>query len=275
MKARSMKKIVPILLVVGLCGGMGTASFAQEHGEEGHPVEQAAVHEQYEQHAEQQTEHQVVHPAAGEFENGHGTLEAHGTAEHSEHAAGETGEHDEHATAEHGKSHGEGHVAPMITKAKLWDLLWRALNFAALVFIMVKFLARPIAAGLGGRKRQIQDELETMKEKRDEAEQEYKAFELRLAGMDDELAELVEKAKAMAEDEKTRILAEAEASAKDIRRQAEAAVQGALAHAKSKLQAEVAEQAVVMAEELIVKNLTPEDQVAITEQYLERVGAVQ
>ncbi|MCI5149579.1 MAG: ATPase, partial [Candidatus Electrothrix sp. MAN1_4] len=30
-----------------------------------------------------------------------------------------------------------------------------------------------------------------------------------------------------------------------------------------------------MAEELIVKNLTPEDQVAITEQYLERVGAVQ
>ena len=269
MKARSMKKIVPILLVVGLCGGMCTASFAQEHGEEGHPVEQAAVHEQYEQHA-------VVNPAAGTPDDGgHSAMEAHGTAEHSEHAAGETGGHDEHATAEHGESHGEGHVAPMITKAKLWDLLWRALNFAALVFIMVKFLARPIAAGLGGRKRQIQDELETMRRQRDEAEQEYKAFELRLAGMDDELAELVEKAKAMAEDEKTRILAEAEASAKDIRRQAEAAVQGALAHAKSKLQAEVAEQAVVMAEELIVKNLTPEDQVAITEQYLERVGAVQ
>jgi F-type H+-transporting ATPase subunit b len=30
-----------------------------------------------------------------------------------------------------------------------------------------------------------------------------------------------------------------------------------------------------MAEELIVKNLTSADQVAITEQYLERVGAVQ
>ncbi|MCI5124800.1 MAG: hypothetical protein D3925_10055 [Candidatus Electrothrix sp. AR5] len=252
MKSRSIKKIVPILLVVGLCGGMCTASFAQEHGEGGHPVEQAAVHEQ---HAEAGTP---------EGEHGDGALEAHGTVEHSEHAA-----------AGHGESHGEGHVAPMITKAKLWDLLWRALNFAALVFIMVKFLSKPIAAGLGGRKHQIEDELETMKEKRDEAEQAYKAFELRLAGMDDELAELVAKAQAMAEDERTRILAEAEASAKDIQRQAEAAVQGALAHAKSKLQAEIAEQAVVMAEELIVKNLTPEDQVAITEQYLERVGAVQ
>jgi hypothetical protein len=30
-----------------------------------------------------------------------------------------------------------------------------------------------------------------------------------------------------------------------------------------------------MAEELIVKNLTPEDQEKITEQYLDRVGAVQ
>ena len=114
-----------------------------------------------------------------------------------------------------------------------------------------------------------------MQDKRDEAEKAYNAFEARLAGMEDELAELVEKAKAMAEDEKTRILAEAEASAKDIRRQAEAAVQGTLAQAKSRLQEEIAEQAVVMAEELIVKNLTPEDQVAITEQYLERVGAVQ
>ena len=269
MKSRSMKKIVPILLVVGLCGGVCTASFAQEHGEEGHPVEQAAV---YEQHAEQQIEHQ--NPAAGipEGEHGNGALEAHGTAEYSEHAAGETGEHAEQAAA----GHGEGHVAPpMITKAKLWDLLWRALNFAALVFIMVKFLSKPIAAGLGGRKHQIQDELETMKEKRDEAEQAYKAFELRLAGMEGEMSQLVAKAQAMAEDERTRILAEAEASATDVRRQAEAAVQGALAHAKSQLQAEIAEQAVVMAEELIVKNLTPEDQVAITEQYLERVGAVQ
>jgi F-type H+-transporting ATPase subunit b len=248
MKSRSMKKIVPILLVVGLCGGMWAVSFAQEHGEEGHPVEQAAV---YEQHAGQQTEHQ--NPAAGTPE----------------------GEHAEQAAAGHGEGHGKSHVAPMITKAKLWDLLWRALNFAALVFIMVKFLSKPIAAGLGGRKHQIQDELETMKEKRDEAEQAYKAFELRLAGMEGEMSELVEKAKAMAEDERTRILAEAEASAKDVQRQAEAAVQGALAHAKSQLQAEIAEQAVVMAEELIVKNLTPEDQVAITEQYLERVGAVQ
>ncbi|WP_339135436.1 MAG: ATP synthase F0 subunit B [Candidatus Electrothrix sp. GW3-4] len=263
MKARSTKKIVPLLFAVGLCGGMLSPSFAQEHGEEGHPVEQAAVHEQ-------RAEQQVVHATAGEPDTGYAALEAHGGAEH---VTGGTNDHDEHA-AGHGEGDGE-HSAPMVTGAKLKDLFWRAMNFAALVFLLVKFLAQPIAVSLGGRRREIQDELETMQVRRDEAEKSYKAFESRLVSMEDEMAELVEKAKARAEDEKARILAEAEAAAKDIQRQAEAAVQGTLAQAKSSLQAEIAEQAVVMAEELIVKNLTPEDQVTITEQYLERVGAVQ
>jgi len=250
MKARRMKKIVPILFAVVLCGMAFTlSSSAQEQGE-GHPAEQAAVHEQ-EPSAEQQ--HQVAEPAVGKSEGEHG---------------------EEHAAAGHGERHGE-HSAPMLTGAKLKDLLWRALNFAALVFILVKFLARPIAVSLGGRRSQIQDELETMQKKRDEAEKAYKSFESRLAGMEGEMAAMVARAKAMAEEEKTRIIAEAETAAEDIRRQAEASVQSSLAQATKRLQAEIAEQAVVMAEELIVKNLTPEDQVAITEQYLERVGAVQ
>ncbi len=93
--------------------------------------------------------------------------------------------------------------------------------------------------------------------------------------MEEEMADVVDKALAMAEEEKNRILAKAEASAAEIKRQSKASVQDALAKAQKKLQAEVAEQAVAMAEELIVKNLTTQDQVAITEQYLERVGAVQ
>ncbi len=259
MRTQGMKKIMPLLLAVGLCGASSVIAFAGEHSAEQHPAEQAVVHDVHEQPAE--------HPAVGEADVVHSAsasmTEAHGV-----------GDDTEHVVEDHGEGHGE-HYAPMITKAKVWDLLFRAMNFAALVFLMVKFLGKPIAASLGGRRREIQDELKTMEEKRDEAEMTYTAFESRLAGMEDELVELVEKAKAMAEDEKIRILAEAEESAMDIRRQAEAAVQGALAQAKSRLQEEIAEQAVVMAEELIVKNLTSEDQVAITEQYLERVGAVQ
>jgi F-type H+-transporting ATPase subunit b len=163
----------------------------------------------------------------------------------------------------------------MITPEKLKDLFWRTANFLALVVILVKFLAKPISNGLISRRQQIKAELEELKAKRDDAKLSYKEFESRLAGMEKEMESIVEKAIALAETEKQRILDEAERAADDIKRQAEAAVQAELVDAKRRLRDEVAEQAAAMAEELIVKNLTPKDQVAITEQYLERVGAVQ
>lgn len=175
------------------------------------------------------------------------------------------------ATAE---GHGDGHGS-MLSAEKLKDLFWRTVNFLALVVILVKFGAKPIMSGLSGRQQQIREELEDLTARRDEAERSYKEFEAKLAGMEKEMELIVERAIAQAQVEKERILADAEKAADDIKRQAEAAVQAELEDAKRLLREEIAEQAAAMAEELIVKNLTPADQVAITEQYLERVGAVQ
>lgn len=174
------------------------------------------------------------------------------------------------------KSDGHGGaLASSLAPAKLKDLFWRTVNFLALVVLLVKFLAKPIGAGLSGRQQQIKEELDDLSIRRDEAEKSYKEFEAKLAGMEKEMEQVVQKAIAQAQSEKVRILADAEKAAEDIKRQAVAAVQSELEDAKRMLCAEVAEQAAAMAEELIVRNLTPADQVAITEQYLERVGAVQ
>ena len=171
--------------------------------------------------------------------------------------------------------HGEVHSSNPLSAEKLKDLFWRTVNFLALVVILVKFGAKPIMSGLGGRQQRIRAELEDLTVRRDEAEKSYKEFEAKLAGMEKEMELIVERAIAQAQVEKVRILADAEKAAEDIKRQAEAAVQAELEDAKRILREEIAEQAAAMAEELIVKNLTPADQVAITEQYLERVGAVQ
>lgn len=198
---------------------------------------------------------------------------SHGEAAHATAPATES-----HATVTHAAGgHGDAHAAHgnSLSAEKLKDLFWRTINFIALVIILVKFLAKPIASGLSGRQKQIQEELQDLEAKRDDAQAEFKAFEAKLAGMEQEMGNVVEKAIAQAENEKQRILAEAEQAAEDIKRQAEASIQGELEDAKRVLRVEVAEQAAAMAEELIVKNLTPKDQVTITEQFLERVGAVQ
>lgn len=178
------------------------------------------------------------------------------------------------ATDAHG-AEGSHATGKSITPAKLKDLFWRTVNFIALLIILIYFLAKPIGNALAGRQQQVIDELETLQEKRDAAERSYKEFESRLAGMEKEMEVVVQRAIAQAAAEKTKILADAEKAAEDIKRQAEAAVQAEIVEAKRTLRDDIADQAAAMAEELIVKNLTPADQVKITEQYLDRVGTVQ
>lgn len=205
-------------------------------------------------------------PAAGAHQEV--KADAHGAA------AGQAVVADAHGAKAEGAGHGEAHGGSL-APAKLKDLFWRTVNFLALVVILVKFGAKPVIAGLSGRQQRIREELDDLAARRDEAEKSYKEFEAKLAGMEREMELIVEKAIAQAQVEKERILADAEKAAEDIKRQAEAAVQAELEDAKRSLREEVAEQAAAMAEALIVKNLTPADQIAITEQYLERVGAVQ
>ena len=182
----------------------------------------------------------------------------------------------EHATdAAHGDDHGDGHHEGSLSPAKLKDLFWRVVNFIALMIILVKFGAKPIASALGGRQTAVKNELEDLETRRDEAEGQYREFEAKLATVEKDIDSIVEKAVAQAEVEKAKILEKAEQAVDDMKRQAELAIQNEIVEARRDLKNEVADQAAVMAEELIVKNLTPEDQVKIIENYLDKVGAVQ
>ncbi len=195
-------------------------------------------------------------------------------AEHSpavtEHVAGADGHGD--AAAHEG---GDAHHGSSLSKAKLMDLFWRVLNFAVLVVILVKFGAKPIAEGLSGRRQAIADEIKGLEAKRDAAEASYKELSSKLANVEKDIDTIVEKAVAQAEIEKARIIEKAEQAAADIQRQAEMAIQNEVTEARRNLRNEIAEGATVMAEELIVKNLTEDDQVKIIEDYLSKVGAVQ
>lgn len=192
------------------------------------------------------------------------------TAEQAADAA--HGEADAHAAeGEHGGGHGEGSLSP----AKLKDLFWRVLNFIALMIILVKFGAKPIASALGGRQATVKNELEDLETRRDEAEKQYRDFESKLATVEKDIDSIVEKAVAQAEVEKAKIIEKAEQAVDDMKRQAEQSIQNEIVEARRDLKNYVADQATVIAEELIVKNLTPDDQVKIIENYLDKVGAVQ
>lgn len=159
-----------------------------------------------------------------------------------------------------------------IPKHKWTDLGWRAMNFAALVIILVKFLKKPIVDGLRGRRQGIREAFDDLESQRSTAERQYQEYASRLSGLDAELRKMVETAIAQGEVEKARIIAEANEAAEQIKRQATLAVANAVAEAKVKLKREVADQAAVMAEGIIKSNLQAADQVALVEGYLAKVG---
>ena len=176
---------------------------------------------------------------------------------------------------------GGGHGAPAgptfwgIPTAKWWDLLWRTLNFAVLAIVLAKLLSKPIANGLKGRRQSIREEFEDLEDRKAEADKVYQEYEEKLSSIEQEIDAIIKNAIAQGEAEKERIIEDGKRAAQDMKRQAEMAIQHELAEAKLKLREDVANQAVVLAEELIRKNLQGPDQVKLIEDYLAKVGTVQ
>jgi F-type H+-transporting ATPase subunit b len=251
MRVKITNTILLLFLIVVL-GGVPLAVLASEVETVSHGDGQAITVEAASSEVASDT-----HGAVAQEEHGQPAAEAHGAAAEGH---GVEGAHARKSS---------------ITPAKLKDFFWRTVNFIALLALLIYFGAKPIGNAIAGRRQNVIEEIKTLQGKRDAAEQSYKAFESRLAGMEKEMEAVVERAIAQAKTEKAKILQDAEKAAEDIKRQAQATIQAEIVEARRSLRDDIADQAAAMAEELIVKNLTPEDQVKITEQYLDRVGAVQ
>nr|MBF0222435.1 F0F1 ATP synthase subunit B [Desulfobulbaceae bacterium] len=161
-----------------------------------------------------------------------------------------------------------------LSPAKLKDLGWRAMNFIALAIILVKFLGKPIGNAMGSRRMAIVNQFEELNERRSDVEKSYREYEAKIGQIDTEVATILEAAKAQAETEKSKIIADATRAAEDIKKKAQMSIQHETSMARKKLRTEVAEQAAVMAEAIIRKNLTADDQAKLVEDYLDKVGTV-
>jgi len=169
---------------------------------------------------------------------------------------------------------GHGGSKSFISPEKLKDLLWRVLNFTGLVIILVMALKKPLTNALHDRRHSIVRQFEELDIQKAEAEKKYKEYEAKIATLDAEVKSIIEAALAQGESEKKRIIEEANRAAGDIKRKAEMAVQYEVALATRRLRAEVADQAVQMAEEIISRNLLESDQIRLVENYLEKVGGL-
>ena len=157
----------------------------------------------------------------------------------------------------------------------LWDLAMRILNFAILAGAIFYFARKPIVSGLKNSIESIKTLLKEAEESRQASEARMKEAEEKLAGVDKEASDLLTAARSEGEAERERILSEASQALEKLKDEAALAIELELKKAQDTLRRETADAAVALAEEIISKNITPEDQAKFITEYLEKLEANQ
>jgi len=152
---------------------------------------------------------------------------------------------------------------------------WKFLNLG--IFIGVGFFlhwrfGRPIREALRARSEGIKRELQTAREERDLAFAKLAEVEARFEKLDAEVAVVKEKAAAEAAAEKARLQAATEAEIAKMREQAKREIESAGKVARHELRRFAAEESVRLAEEILEKEIRPEDDARLTALTVNELG---
>jgi len=172
------------------------------------------------------------------------------------------------ASGGEGDAHGGGHGG-----AAQWkDFMWRCIDFAALVLIMVWAVKKAdMKKALADRQAGIDKALREADEMKTAAEKKFVEYNAKLAQANKEAEELQ---KIIREDglaEKARIVAEAKAAAERIKAQAKVMADQEIARARTELRAEASHLAVQLAEQTLKGAMGPADQDRLVGEYLTKV----
>lgn len=154
----------------------------------------------------------------------------------------------------------------------LKDFLYRVLNFGIVVALLVYFLAKPLKKGLAGRREDIEKALADAKQAKDDAEAKFAEYDRKLDQATEEIAEISAAIRREGELEKQKIIANAKEMAVKIEQDAEKAAELEVAKARTELQREAVQLAVGVAEELLKKNFTKDDDTRLIDEYMQKVG---
>ena len=152
-----------------------------------------------------------------------------------------------------------------------WSLLFKFINFAVMLGILLKFAAKPFKDFLRNRQAAIKEKVDEADRLLKEAESLKGTYEGKLAQLDREIATFRKWALEEAEKEKAKILAEAHAMAGRIREQAQLAYDQELEDAMATVRAEIARRTLVTAEQTIRQIFKEEDHNKMVDEFIEKL----
>jgi F0F1-type ATP synthase membrane subunit b/b' len=165
-----------------------------------------------------------------------------------------------------------------IEATRWWDYpgfeLWKFVNLAIFVVAMVYILTRKAKLGeaFKARREGIKQELARAQQERDAALAKLKEVEERLGLLDTEVATIKEQSVREAAEERERIARSTETEINRLSEQATREIESAGKAAKKELRRYTAEQSVRLAEEIVRREMKPEDDARLIANNIEELG---
>ncbi len=150
---------------------------------------------------------------------------------------------------------------------------YKVMNFTVLMAALFFLLRKPVAQALNARIKGIKEQIDDLEAKKKEADKKLAEYNEKLSLLDKEAENIIAEYVKQGKEAKARILEQAELEAKKLEYQASRNIENELKLAKSKLQEEIFEKALIKAEEIIKSRITGEDQDKLIDEYLEKVVA--
>ncbi len=171
------------------------------------------------------------------------------------------------AIAASGEGHGGDYLLSSFMSHEMRDFLFKCLNFVILLYLLYKFARKPIANMLSSAARNTKDTMDSAELKLKEAEAKLAEYQQKLANLEKEMAEMRERSLAAIEDEKKRMIEDAEETAKKIEQQSQARIEQDVLKAKIAVRTFLVDESIRLAEQLIADKIGSQEQKALISNY--------
>lgn len=150
----------------------------------------------------------------------------------------------------------------------IWNFIWSAVNLILLFILLKIFLFKPIGKIMDERTRAIQDDIDSAKKSKEEAEALKKEYADNISEAKEKAQEIIMKAHEDAESEKTAILKKSQEEADRLIIDANKSIENERKRVISQAQTQIADLAIEAASKIVGENLDDEKNRRLVDKFL-------
>jgi len=154
-------------------------------------------------------------------------------------------------------------------------LLWTIITFVVLLLILWKAAWKPIVEALDARAEKVRGDIDNAEKARQDAEKVLEEHRQLMNNAKSEAAQITARGREEAEKIKNDLLDKAAAEAREITERSKKEIELARESALEEIKREIVLLSTGIASKIIEKNINPDDQRALVEEALKKIGTVQ